>query len=152
LELDKKKTFRLLVMGDPSFKIEGLDMEAIAWSSEKEVPTLQQFDIGLYPLPLDSDWVLGKSGLKALQYMAVGVPVIATAIGANYRIMQDGQTGFLVKTPEEWMAKLEFLMDNPEVRKSVGMAGRKNVVDNYSIDANAPVYLKIINSVCKTQR
>jgi glycosyltransferase involved in cell wall biosynthesis len=136
-------------MGDAGFKIDGLDMEAIAWTAENEVPILQRFDIGIYPLPLDNDWVLGKSGLKALQYMAVGVPVIATAIGANYRIIQDGVTGFLVKTPEEWIAKLEYLIDHPEIRKSVGSAGRKNVEDNYSLDVNAPVYLNILKSVSK---
>lgn len=147
LELQKKRSFKLLVMGDPSFKIDGLDMEAIPWTEEAEVPTLQQFDIGLYPLPLNSDWVLGKSGLKALQYMAVGVPVIATGIGANYRIMEDGKTGFLVKTPEEWIEKIELLMDNPDLRKSIGEKSRINVVKNYSIDATAPIYLNIIQSI-----
>jgi glycosyltransferase involved in cell wall biosynthesis len=149
LELNKRKPFKLIVMGDPAFKIDGLDMEAKAWTAETEIPTLQQFDIGIYPLPLDSDWVLGKSGLKALQYMAIGVPVVATAIGANYRIMQNSITGFLVKTPEEWIKKLELLIDHPEIRKSIGEAGRKNVADNYSIDVNAPVYINILRLVCK---
>jgi glycosyltransferase involved in cell wall biosynthesis len=149
LELHKRKPFKLIVMGDANFKIDGLDMEAKGWTAETEIPTLQQFDIGIYPLPLDSDWVLGKSGLKALQYMAVGTPVVATAIGANYRIIQNGATGFLVKTLEEWVSKLELLMDQPEIRKNIGIAGRKNVVDNYSIDVNAPVYLNILTSVCR---
>ena len=148
LELHKRRPFKLLVMGDPDFYIEGLDMEAIAWTAEIEVPTLQKFDIGLYPLPLNSDWVLGKSGLKALQYMAIGVPVVATAIGANYRIMENGKTGFLVKTQNDWVEKLELLMDNPELRKILGQTGRNNVVEHYSLDANAPVYLDILRSVC----
>ncbi len=149
LELNKKRSFKLLVMGDVDFKIEGLDIEAIAWTAADEIPTLQKFDIGLYPLPLDTDWVLGKSGLKALQYMAVGVPVIATAIGANHRIIEDCKNGFLVTTPQEWIEKLEFLVNHPEVRKCAGMAGRKNVLDNYSLDINAPVYLHILKSVCR---
>lgn len=148
LELKKRRPFKLVVMGDPNFQIEGLDLEAIAWTEEREVPTLQRFDIGLYPLPLNSDWVLGKSGLKALQYMAVGIPVIATAIGANYRIMENGKTGFLVKTNDEWIKALELLMDDAELRKKVGLAGRENVVRHYSIDANAPVYLSVLRSVC----
>jgi glycosyltransferase involved in cell wall biosynthesis len=106
LELHTKIPFKLLVMGDASFNIEGLDVEALPWSVESEIPTLQRFDIGLYPLPLDNKWVLGKSGLKALQYMAVGLPVVATAIGANYRIIENGKTGFLVKTKEEWIFSL----------------------------------------------
>jgi glycosyltransferase involved in cell wall biosynthesis len=149
LELQEKIPFKLLVMGDQSFNIEGLDVEAIPWSVENEIPTLQRFDIGLYPLPLDNKWVLGKSGLKALQYMAVGLPVIATAIGANYRIIENGKTGFLVKKKEEWIGELRLLMTDPALRKTIGTAARKNVVENYSIHATAPVYLAIIDAACK---
>lgn len=149
LELQQKIPFKLLVMGDATFHIEGLDVEAIPWSVEKEIPTLQRFDIGLYPLPLDNKWVLGKSGLKALQYMAVGLPVVATAIGANYRIIENDKTGYLVKTKEEWVHQLEILMLNPALRKNIGTAARKNVVENYSIHATAPVYLDIINACCR---
>ncbi len=147
LKLYAKTPFKLLVMGDASFSVDGLDIEAIPWSIEKEIPTLQRFDIGIYPLPLDNKWVLGKSGLKALQYMAVGIPVVATAIGANHRIIENGKTGILVKTDEEWLLYLEMLMNDPLLRKSIGQAARKNVIENYSIHANAPVYLNIINSV-----
>jgi glycosyltransferase involved in cell wall biosynthesis len=146
LQLQQEIPFKLLVMGDANFHIEGLDMEAIAWSAENEVPTLQRFDIGLYPLPLDNEWVLGKSGLKALQYMAVGLPVVATAIGANFRIIEDGETGFLVKTNEEWTDRLKLLMKDCSLRRKLGSTSRKNVEAHYSIHANAPVYLSIINS------
>ncbi|MFZ4059058.1 MAG: glycosyltransferase, partial [Ferruginibacter sp.] len=148
VELYQRRKFKLVVMGDADFWIDGIDMEAFGWTAEAEVPTLQRFDIGLYPLPLNSDWVLGKSGLKALQYMAVGVPVVATAIGANFRIMEEGKTGFLVKSKEDWINRLEQLIDDAELRKSIGMAGRKNVVDHYSLQANAPLYLSILKSVC----
>lgn len=149
-EVQQKIPFKLLVMGEAEFKMEGIeDIEAIPWSVEMEVPTLQRFDIGLYPLPLDNDWVLGKSGLKALQYMAVGVPVVATAIGANFRIMENGKTGILVKTQEEWVNAIILLAQNPEMRRQMGLAGCKNVEANYSIHATAPVYLHILNQVCK---
>lgn len=150
LEVQQKISFKLIVMGEADFKMEGIkDLEAIPWSVEDEVPTLQRFDIGLYPLPLDSDWVLGKSGLKALQYMAVAVPVVATAIGANYRIMENGKTGMLVKTKDEWVAAILTLAANPELRKQMGLAGCKNVEASYSIHANAPTYLGIINEVSR---
>jgi glycosyltransferase involved in cell wall biosynthesis len=148
-ELSKRRPFKLVVMGDAHFTMEGVNVEALAWTAEREVPTLQRFDIGLYPLPLDNDWVLGKSGLKALQYMAVGVPVIATAIGTNFRIMVDGENGFLVTTENEWLARLEELMDNPALRKRFGLAGRDNVEAHYSIHANAPVYLDILQRVSR---
>lgn len=151
IELQSQIPFKFIVMGDGEFSMDGIeDLEVIPWSVENEIPTLQRFDIGLYPLPLDSEWVLGKSGLKALQYMAVGVPVVATAMGANYRIMEHGKTGFLVQTKQEWIDAIRTLANDPELRKRVGLAGRDNVEANYSIHANAPVYLNIINSVALT--
>lgn len=149
LELKKTHEFHLLVMGEAGFQMEGIDTEAIAWSEADEIPTLQRMDIGLYPLPVDDEWVLGKSGLKALQYMAVGVPVVATAVGANFRIMESGKTGWLVKQPEEWLQQLRHLMDHPEIRRSSGLAGRAHVEARYSIQATAPVYLAILNRVSR---
>ncbi len=149
IKLNNKIPFKLLVMGDASFHIEGLEIEAFSWSMEKEIPTLQRFDIGLYPLPLDSDWVLGKSGGKALQYMGIGIPVVATAIGANFRIMEHGVSGYLVKTDEEWLQCLEALINDPTLRRAVGEAGRENIEKNYSIHANTPVYLAVLKATCR---
>lgn len=146
-ELNQQHPFKLLVMGDPTFHIDGLDVEAIAWSQEKEIPTLQRIDIGLYPLPLDDQWVMGKSGLKALQYMTLGIPTVATGIGANYRVIEDNVSGFLVKTKEQWKEKLVYLMQHPEERRRLGEAGRKRVEQYYSIRKNAPVYVGILNEV-----
>ncbi len=145
---EEGRAFKLVVMGYAEFKMPGIkDLEALAWTAEREIPTMQRYDIGLYPLPLDDQWVMGKSGLKALQYMSLGIPTIATAIGANYRVMDDGQTGFLVKTKEEWKEKLRYLMDHPEERRRIGMAAHKRVEQLYSIKANAPVYLRILEAV-----
>ena len=149
LELSKKYKFKLLVIGDASFNIPGLDVEAIGWEEATEVKNLQRIDIGLYPLP-DEPWVLGKSGLKALQYMALGIPTIATAIGANYRVIEDGVSGTLVKTNEDWMSALENYINNAELRKAHGTAAQIRVEEKYSIRANTPVYLDIINTVVKS--
>lgn len=144
--LNKKVPFKLLVMGAQTFEIEGIDIEVIPWSEEAEIPTIQRFDIGLYPLP-DEEWVHGKSGLKALQYMAMGVPTIASKIGeAIERIIVDGDSGFLVNGyKDEWLEKLTLLIENPKLREKIGTSGRKTVVDHYSIDANKDKYLRVIN-------
>jgi glycosyltransferase involved in cell wall biosynthesis len=141
--------FTLVVMGDAAFNIEGLEVEALPWTVENEIPVLQRFDIGLYPLPMDNKWVLGKSGLKALQYKALGLPVVATAIGANYRIIENGKTGFLVETEEEWIEHLELLMKDPLLRRKMGEAARINVLKHYSLHANKKLYLDIIASVAR---
>lgn len=148
LELKKEVEFKLLVMGGgASFAMEGIEVEAHEWSEEKEIAVLQKMDIGLYPLPLDEEWVYGKSGLKALQYMALGLPVVATAIGANFRVIQDGKSGLLVTTQQEWIEKLQSFISDPELRKKLGTAARERVEKYYSVKANEPVYLGILNKV-----
>lgn len=141
-ELSQRRKFNLLVIGDANFSIPGVNVEALAWRSETEVRDLSRIDIGLYPLPNDP-WVYGKSGLKALQYMALGIPPVAQAIGANFRVIEDGVTGFLVNTKEEWITRIESLMDLPDLRKKLGARAREKVVNEFSVKANQPVYLKI---------
>jgi glycosyltransferase involved in cell wall biosynthesis len=147
IELNRRVPFKLLVMGAQSFEIEGVEVEVVPWSEAAEIPTIQRFDIGLYPLP-DEEWVHGKSGLKALQYMAMGVPTVASRIGeAIERVIADGESGFLVRGyKEEWLEKLTLLIENPTMREKIGKMGRKTVVEKYSIDANKDTYLKVIAS------
>lgn len=146
LELQKTHLFKLLVIGDINFKIPGLaNIEAVPWNENTEVAELQKIDIGLYPLPYE-EWVLGKSGLKALQYMALGIPTVATAIGANYRIIKQNESGFLVNTPSEWLNALKKLIENEQLRQEIGTNARKTVVDCYSLQANKSTYLKILNN------
>ncbi|RYY96172.1 MAG: glycosyltransferase, partial [Chitinophagaceae bacterium] len=92
---------------------------------------------------------MGKSGLKALQYMSLGIPTVATGIGANYRVIEDGVSGYLVKSKEEWIEKLKYLIDNPSERRRIGQAAHDRVERLYSIRQNAPVYLRIIDSVAQ---
>lgn len=146
-ELKKRVNFNVLVIGSTDFQLDGMTVETLEWSEEKEIETLQRMDIGLYPLPLDEEWVKGKSGLKALQYMALGVPVVASNVGCNDRVIVQGVSGFLVTTPEEWVDKLALLVNDSQLRKKMGAAGRERVEKLYSIKANAPVYLSILNQV-----
>jgi L-malate glycosyltransferase len=145
IELKKKVDFKLIVMGSTDFEVTGLETEALEWSEELEIPTLQKIDIGLYPLPLNEEWVKGKSGLKALQYMALGIPTVATNAGCNDRVIENGVSGFLVTTEQEWVEKILLLVNDPSLRKKLGEAARKRVEQYYSIKANEPVYLSILN-------
>lgn len=140
--------FRLLVIGDESFSIPEVEVQALPWKLESEVNDLLSMDIGLYPLP-DEEWVYGKSGLKALQYMALGIPTIATAIGANYRIIEDGVNGFLVKggDTQAWTQHISRLVRDQALRERIGKAARETVEARYSIKINAPAYLDVLSSV-----
>jgi L-malate glycosyltransferase len=146
LELSKKYPIKIIIMGNPNIQIEGLNIESLAWSESIELEVLQKFDIGLYPLP-DEEWVLGKSGLKAIQYMALGVPTVATAIGANFRVIDDKVSGMLVNSHQEWVDALSALIESPELRKKMGEAGRKKIEQEFSIDTNQKNYLNVLKKM-----
>ena len=146
LELKSEIDFKLLVIGDKDFNIPGLQVEAVAWSKDIEISTINRFDIGLYPLP-NEEWVYGKSGLKAIQYMAMGIPTIATAIGSNFRVIQDKESGFLVKTDQDWKERIKELLKSKTLRESVGKKARLRVETLFSIEANKSTYLHIFETI-----
>lgn len=137
---------RLLVVGDPRFRMDGVRVEARPWLLERETADLAEMDIGVYPLP-DEEWVLGKSGLKALQYMGMGVPVVASAIGEACGFIRDGENGFLARTPEEWSERLSGLILDPARRATMGAAGRLTVEARFSVRVTAPAYQQVLTSV-----
>lgn len=147
-KLQKKYGIGIKVIGDKDFQIPDVETEAQNWKLDTEVEDLQKIDIGLYPLP-DEEWVLGKSGLKALQYMAVGIPVVCTAIGEAARFIQDNVNGFLAENKEDWLNKISLLIENPELRRRLGAAARKTVEERFSLEANAPRYLGILQEAYK---
>ncbi len=144
--LGQEYNFKLLVIGTSSFSMEGIEVEAISWNMSSEVQDLQCIDVGLYPLP-NEEWVLGKSGLKALQYMALGIPTVATAIGTNFRVIENGVSGFLVNSEDEWFTQLANLINDSNLRRQIGKCGRARVEKYYSVNANWPVYVQILKKV-----
>lgn len=146
--MDLKRTldFELLVIGSQDLDLGELKFRAIPWRLATEVADLQQIDIGLYPLPND-DWVHGKSGLKALQYMALGIPTVATAVGANFRVIEDGVSGYLVRDEAQWAEKIALLAKDPSLRDRIGGAARNRVVERFSVSANRGAYLKVLRGV-----
>lgn len=131
------------IIGDAHFSIPGVEVKALPWKLETEVEDLLALDIGIYPLPHE-EWVLGKSGLKALQYMGLGIPTVLTPVGANLEIVEDGRNGFFANTEEEWVSMLSKLIENQSLRERVGMAGRQTVVERYSVERTWPSYLKVV--------
>jgi len=140
--------FKLLVMGDETFQLDGVNLEAVKWEETIEMPTLKRFDIGLYPLS-DEPWVYGKSGLKAIQYMALGIPTIATGIGANFGIINDGINGFLIPPSDQklWEKRILELFNDAGLRKRIGESGRETVVKKFSIESNKNKYLQILENL-----
>ncbi len=148
-ELARRRRFRLRVIGNFDYELEGVDLEVIRWTAEREVQDLRAIDIGVYPLPL-VEWVSGKSGLKAIQYMAFGIPCVATNVGTTPMLIRDGENGVLVRSEEEWLSALERLLDDPDLRRRLGQLARKDAVQRYSTRAVAEDYRRVIDQVMAT--
>lgn len=114
------------------------------WSKENEIKDLLLVDIGIMPLP-DDVWAKGKCGFKALQYMALEIPAIASPVGVNTRIIKDGENGFLCNQPEEWFECIEKLIINQNLRSDIGKAGRETVEKYYSVKSNTQTFLNLFN-------
>ena len=124
-------------------------VEQPRWSEERELELLQSFDIGLMPLE-DSELTRGKCGFKMIQYMAVGVPVVASAVGANVDIFEGSGAGHLPDSWEDWEQPLLQLIDDADEREQRGSSGREHCVENYSIRGVLDVYLEIFDSLADT--
>jgi len=136
--------------GDP-VQIPGVTTINEPWSLEREVELFNTCDIGVYPLR-DDEWERGKCGFKAIQFMACGLPVVAAAVGVNREIIQDGVNGFLAFTDDEWVEKIERLLDDAQLRERIGAAGRKTIEQRYSLAVNAPKLASMLRDVVMNKR
>jgi glycosyltransferase involved in cell wall biosynthesis len=141
-----ERSFRLRVIGNFDYELPGVDLEVLRWNAEQEVEQLQGIDIGVYPLPID-DWVGGKSGLKAIQYMMMGLPCVATDVGTTPLIIRHDDNGLLARTEEEWLGALRRLLDDPGLRRRLGEQARRDAVAKYSVKAVAADYRRVLASV-----
>jgi L-malate glycosyltransferase len=147
-QVAKKRNIKLLVICNKEYKLEGVNVEYRQWTEANEVSDLHDMEIGVYPIA-ENEWSLGKSSLKALTYMSIGIPAVATAYGTNFRIIENGISGILVNTDEEWINKLIELIDDVNLRKKIGENGRKRIVEHFSVQANYPKYLKAFETTIK---
>jgi glycosyltransferase involved in cell wall biosynthesis len=116
------------------------------WNAQTEIEDIRAFDIGLMPMP-DDEWARGKCALKALQYMALGIPPVVTPVGVNAEVVTDGVNGFHARTEDEWVEKVERLASDPELRRRLGAAARRTVEERFSAAAQAPVVARILKAV-----
>lgn len=127
-------------------------VEQWRWSAEGELRALQSFDLGLMPLP-DTEQTRGKCGFKMLQYMSCGVPVLASAVGANVSLYEGSGAGGLVRCEDDWAARLlELGRLSPERRTHLGRAGRAHVEAKYSVAAVIGQYVALFERLARTGR
>jgi glycosyltransferase involved in cell wall biosynthesis len=144
--LQKETGVPVRIIGVGSATLPGVDLEVRQWSAETEVANLQDCNIGLVPLN-DTQWNPWKFFLKTVQYMAVGIPVVARRMGSNAEVIQDGVNGFLVDSKKEWHDRLRLLIENAELRRQMGIEARKTIIENYSIQSQMPRVVDVFERV-----
>lgn len=136
----------LRFIGAEQFDLPGVPHEAVPWSAEREVAELRRFDIGLVPLPL-TPWTPHKFYLKSIQYMALGVPPVATPLGSNPVVIRDGENGFLAGDPAQWTRLLDCLIEDAELRERLGRQAADDAHRHYTLRANAEKIVAAFRSV-----
>ncbi len=134
---------RVCLIGSGQINLPDVPVEVIDWHEDTEVDEIRRFDVGIMPLP-DEPWSRGKCGFKLIQYMACGLPVVASPVGSNSEIVVDGLCGYLSKTTDEWVLALVALMTDAELRFQMGAAGRKRVEEKYCLAVTAPKFVKLL--------
>lgn len=150
-KLAATEQFRLRVIGTPAYELSPVEVDAMPWRAATELEDLCAIDIGVMPLP-DDNWSKGKCGLKALQFMALGIPTICSPVGVNTDIIQDNENGFLAMSESEWVDKLTRLLKSAELRRRLGAAGRATVEEKYSAATQAPRVYEVFKSVQREPR
>ena len=139
---------RFLVVGaNRALKLEGVPLEIVPWSENDEISLLQRMHVGIMPLP-DLPFERGKSGLKLLQYMACGKPVIASPVGVNVKLVSN-EAGFLADTDDAWLSSLLTLADDPVLRYTIGSKGRRLVEEKYNLSLWAPRYTCMLREAAR---
>lgn len=131
-----ERDVRFLFISDRFRPIDLPDKEEVTWSEAAEVAALARADIGIMPLP-DDPWTRGKCGFKIIQYIALGLVPVASAVGANKDIVAHGKDGFLCRTETEWKQALLAAIDDVALRRRIGAAARAKAVAQYSVASQA---------------
>lgn len=146
--LTAKENIEIIIIAEvhPVIPPDDFPFRYIQWTPESEVEGLQQIDIGLMPLR-DEAFERGKCGLKAIQYMGVGIPALVSPVGVNREIVPDGETGYHCQTDQDWIDRLELLIHQPELRSRLGIAARERIISRYSVKSLLPHMVKRFEAV-----
>ena len=137
---------RVRIVSSRPLERPGLRAEFEPWSPAGELESLQGFDIGIMPLH-DDEQSWGRCGLKAIQCMAVGVPVVASPIGAAPEIIDGLSNGLLATTEDEWFEAIARLATSPDLRTSMGECARTTIADDFSVMANTPRLAALLEAI-----
>ena len=132
--------------GDTEYKLNVPEFSSRPFRLDSEIDDLHSFDIGLMPLS-DTEWTRGKCAFKAIQYMAAGVPTVASPVGITTDLIQDGVNGFLASSADEWFTALDRLVRDAELRRRIAVAARQTIEDSYSLDVWWPRFVALLDQL-----
>jgi glycosyltransferase involved in cell wall biosynthesis len=141
-DLEEKYDFEFLIISNESPNYELKSLRFVKWKRETEIEDLARISIGVMPLEMDI-WSEGKCGFKGLQYMSLGIPALMSPVGVNTQIVTHGYNGYLPMKSDDWKNYLESLLIDTDLRKRIGLAGKKTIHERYSVKANEINYLKL---------
>lgn len=144
-EVCKDRRAQLRLVGSGLVDLPGVPLEVIPWREETEVDEIRRFDVGIMPLP-DEPWARGKCGFKLIQYMACGLPVVASPVGVNSEIVTNEVNGYLATTHVEWVQALHKLLLAAELRRRMGHEGRQRVENRYCLQIAAPRWVELLKA------
>ena len=141
---EKVRKLRVITIANDTVKSDRVKVEHIPWTLEGEADALVSGDIGIAPTPIDP-WTIGKCGFKIIQYMASGLPVIASPVGLNSEIVEHGVNGFLADTDEQWIEAIERLTSDRELRHQMGEAGRQKALREFDVRIAGEVWEQLLS-------
>jgi glycosyltransferase involved in cell wall biosynthesis len=147
-QLGREGPVRVVIVGGRWEAIDEVEVVNVPWEEATEVSLINTFDVGVMPL-FDDEWTRGKCALKLIQYMACGVPVIASPVGANLDVINDS-CGLLAGDSDAWLGALRRLRDDRTLRRDMGVAGRQRIEQFYSLRTALPVMTNAIKAVAAT--
>jgi len=136
---------RLVTIADQTLTDAPVPIDHHPWSADTEAASLVAGDIGIAPTPTDP-WTLGKCGFKIVQYMAAGLPVVASPVGANAELVQEGITGFLPTSDDAWANAIAKLASDADLRRRMGAAGRRRVEERFCLDHVADEWARLLRA------
>lgn len=143
-------TLRLVGTGRERVEVAGVKVENLPWSLEREIADFRSIEIGLYPIvttaSANEQWLKGKSGFKAIQYMAVGTPFVMSPVGVCSEIGVNGETHLNAERPEDWYNALDSLLSNPDLRQKMGERARNHALKSYTVEKWSSVLADVLLS------
>lgn len=143
-KLEREIEFEFMVIADRNPELPLKNFRFLKWNAVTEIEDLERIDIGVMPLTTDQ-WSEGKCGFKLIQYMALGIPALASPVGVNTKIVTPDVTGYLCHTEIAWQTSLVALLKDAGLQKTMGRVGRERIVERYSITSQSEKFLQLFS-------